>query len=85
MRGIFGMSGNELSSQLHMGFTGKKVSHQSARDVKGKVVYRELQAVILMLHIQFFNSPNDLRAKSFAKHARELESTPHSPLDMSLQ
>jgi len=72
------MGGNELSSQL-MGFTGKK---QSSRNVTWKVVYRELQATIIMLHIMFFNSPDDLRAKAFAKHAHE-PNTP--PLDMSLR
>ena len=71
-----------MVTQCHLNFLvflGKK---QSLRNVTGKIVYRELQTVIIMLHIQFFNSLDDLRAKAFAKHGHEPNP---QPLHMSLR
>lgn len=68
------MGGNKHASMV----MGTNAMDSAVRNVSNKTVVREFQATILQLHLHFFNSPDDYRAKDFAKHG------PSTPIEPSL-
>ena len=63
------ISPNNMGGNTHAGqLMGTKVINSGVRNVSNKTVVREFQAVVMQLHLHFFNSPEDYRARAFALH-----------------